>query len=131
MEAHAEYVGLNDDGGYQSFVNAVTVGFARGGLHQWTWAGGIEIQEAEQFQRLVLHQGSLVQQGGRWCRSTAGGVEEIQPAAGAGYSLEELFLEEVNGSESGWCDDVQRAFEAMQIGLAAEKSVQEDRRVSL
>ncbi len=131
VEAHAEYVGLNDDGGYQRFVNAVTVGFVQGGLHQWTWAGGIEIHEAEQFQRLVLHQGSLVQRDGRWCRSTSGGIEEIQPAAGAGRSLEALFLEEVRGGETGWRADLQRAFEAMQIGLAAERSVQEDQRISL
>jgi predicted dehydrogenase len=131
VEAHARYVGMNHDGGYQRFVNAVTVGFARGGLHQWTWAGGIEIQEAEQVQRLVLSKGSLVHQDGRWCRSTSGGLEEIQPAAREGPSLEELFLEEVRGEKNGWRTDLQRAFEAVQIGLAAEKSVQEDRQVVL
>ena len=131
VEAHAEYLGLKDDGGYERFVNTVTVGFARGGLHQWTWAGGIEIQEAEQFQRLVLHRGTLLQQEGRWCRSTRGKVEEIEPIAGDGPSLEELFLEDLRGGETCWREDLQRAFEAMHIGLAAEQSVQEDRRIVL
>ena len=131
VESHAEYVGLNEDGAYQCFVNTVTVGFVRGGLHQWTWAGGIEIKEAEQFQRLVLGGGTLLQQNGRWCRSTSGGLEEIQPGVGDARTLETLFLEEVRGEETGWREDVQRAFDAMQIGLAAERSVQEDRRITL
>ena len=131
VESHAEYVELNKESGYQRFVNTVTVGFVRGGLHQWTWAGGIEIQEAEQLQRLVLGGGTLLLQNGRWCRSTSGGLEEIQPGSGDGRSLEALFLDEVRGGETGWREDVQRAFEAMQIGLAAEKSVQEDRRITL
>ena len=82
-------------------------------------------------QRLVLQRGSLVRQDGHWCRSTAAAVEEIQPADGAEISLEELFLQEIKGRESGWRDDLQRAFEAMKIGLAAERSVREERRIFL
>lgn len=131
VEAHARYVDLREDGGYQRFANVVTVGFVEGGLHQWTWAGGIEIHVAEQVQRLVLQRGSLVRQDGHWCRSTAAAVEVIQPAEGAEISLEEMFLQDIKGRESGWRDDLQRAFEAMKIGLAAERSVREERRISL
>ena len=131
VEAHARYVDLREDGGYQRFANVVTVGFVEGGLHQWTWAGGIEIDAAEQVQRLVLERGSLVRQDGHWCRSTAAAVEVIQPAEGAEISLEEMFLQDIKGRESGWRDDLQRAFEAMKIGLAAERSVREERRISL
>ena len=46
-------------------------------------------------------------------------------------SLEEMFLQDIKGRESGWRDDLQRAFEAMKIGLAAERSVREERRISL
>ena len=131
VEGHAEYVGLKDEGGYERFINMVTVGFVQGGLHQWTWAGGIEIQEAEQFQRLVLCKGTLLQQEGRWCRSTRGKVEAIEPIASDGPSLEELFLEDLRGGETHWREDLQRAFEAVRIGLAAEQSVNEDRRIVL
>ena len=49
VEGGSVYEGLDGNGHYQRFVNAVTAGFAGGGLAQWTWAGGIAVSEALSF----------------------------------------------------------------------------------
>ena len=133
VRAQAEYVDLNDETGYHRFVNQVTVGFKSGGSHQWTWAGGIEIAVAEQYQRLVFAGGSLVQQETGWFRSSASGVQPVTPPAASDLgSLEELFLADVAGGEgTGWRQDLQRSYEAAQIGWAAERSVAEGGRIEL
>ena len=57
VEGYAHYDGLNADGAYERFVNRAVVGFAGGGTAQWTWAGGIAISRAEQYEHLVLEGG--------------------------------------------------------------------------
>ncbi len=131
VEGHAEYVGLNQAGRYERFVNTATVGFAQGGSGHWTWAGGIAIQEAEEFQRLVLAGGTLIRRDGRWCRSTPEGLEELQVSREDGHSLEALFLEEIRGGQTLWREDMHQALEAIRISLAAEASAREGQRVFL
>lgn len=131
VEGGSVYEGLDQDGHYQRFANTVTAGFARGGMAQWTWAGGIAVSEAEEYQRLVLSRGTLIREGGGWCRSTFDGVEELPAARERGSSLEELFLDEVRGGETHWQEDAQRALDAIRISLAAEESAREGRRVLL
>ena len=54
VESGAEYVGLQESGGYDRFLNTLTVGFRHGGIGRWTWAGGIEIDGAEEYQRILI-----------------------------------------------------------------------------
>ncbi|MBI4530819.1 MAG: hypothetical protein HY709_04785, partial [Candidatus Latescibacteria bacterium] len=131
VEGGADYEGLTENGRYQRFVNTVTVGFKDGGLGQWTWAGGIEIREAEEYQRFVLTEGTLLRENGRWCRSTRQGIEEVHPLQEPTVSLEEVFLDEVRRGSTEWLPDAQTALEAIQVSLAAELSMKEHRRVSL
>ncbi len=107
----------------------MSLGFRQGGLGNWTWAGGIAIQAAEEFQRFLLVEGTLVRQGGRWCRSDSEGLEELEVPDETGPSLEKLFLDEVKGKETLWREDMGRALDAIRISLAAETSVREGRRV--
>ncbi len=130
VEGYTRYDGMNSVGTYERFVNRAVVGFAGGGTAQWTWAGGIAISRAEQYQRLVLEGGTLVHEDGGWRRSTAAGVDLV-PAAEEGRSLESLFLEEVLGKRDGWRADLDTALEAMRIGLGAEVAAAEGRRVRL
>ncbi len=141
VEGGAQYEGLDEQGRYERFTNTVNVGFVEGGLGQWTWAGGIEISEAEEYQRYVLTGGTLIRQQGRWMRSTSSGIEEIkeseQNASKSGVStedskdLEDLFLNEVIQKASSWEKDAEIALEAIRLSLAVEQSVKENRRVIL
>ena len=141
VQAAAEYVDLEEDGGYRRFVNTVTARLRSGGIHQWTWAGGVEIAAAEQYQRLVFGGGSLVHQEGGWCRSSGSGLEAVSvPAAMEQIGLEEQFLADVAAAEGGgteadedgdWHGDLQRSFQAAQIGWAAEESVRKGGRIEL
>ena len=130
VESGAEYVGLTDAGRYDRFVNAVTVGFERGGLGQWNWAGGIEIQSAEEFQRIVLTGGTLIKEGGKWRCSTASGAVEL-PVKSNQQTHQAQFLKEITTGATGWRRDAKRAVDAARIGLAAEISAAENRRVIL
>lgn len=147
VEGGAQYEGLNEQGRYERFTNTVNVGFVDGGLGQWTWAGGIEISEAEEYQRYVLTGGTLIrQQGlplseakGQWMKSTKSGIEEIKASEGPSKSLEDLFLDEViqfrvaefrkAEKASSWQKDAETALEAIRLSLAAEQSVRENRRI--
>ena len=131
VQAHSDYVGLDETSRYQRFLNTVTVEFARGGIGQWTWAGGIATEKAEEFQRLVLTDGTLIREGGTWHRSAPEGREALPVTGGNGRSLEETFLREIRGQESLWKDDLQTAFQALRISLAAERSANEHRRIDL
>ena len=53
------YENLRDNGTYDSFANAVTVGFETGGIGQWNWAGGVEIAHAEEHRRIVMTRGYI------------------------------------------------------------------------
>ena len=130
VEGYAHYDGLNADGAYECFVNRVVVGFAGGGTAQWTWAGGIAISRAEQYEHLVLEGGTLAYEAGGWCRSTADGEESLPPPGDDEHSLESLFLREVRGGD-GWRADLDVALEAIRIGLGAEVAAAEGRRVAL
>ena len=106
-------------------------GLARGGSAQWTWAGGIEIHQAEKFQRFVLTNGTLVRQDGRWLRSTAAGAEEIPIPQEDRPSLEATFLAEIAGEQTNWRKILQSALDALRISLAAEESMRQQRRIHL
>ncbi len=129
VEGHAEYPGLEKSGRYEQFINAVTVKFERGGSAHWTWAGGIAINKAEEYQRIIMSEGTLIKENGKWFKSLSENEVEIQFTRDDKLSLEELFLNEVRGVESLWRDDLQREYEAVTISLAAEISFQEKRRV--
>ncbi|MFQ6039785.1 MAG: Gfo/Idh/MocA family protein [Candidatus Poribacteria bacterium] len=131
VEGGTQYEGLNEEGIYDRFANTVNVGVVNGGLGQWTWAGGIEISEAEEYQRCVLTDGTLVRQGGNWIKSTSSGIEEIKPSNEPAKSLEDLFLDEVTQNKVSWQRDAETALEAIRLSLAAEQSAKENRRVSL
>ena len=130
VEGYAHYDGLNADGAYERFVNRVVVGFAGGGTAQWTWAGGIAINRAEQYEHLVLEEGTLAYEAGGWCRSTAAGAESLPPPGDDEHSLESLFIEDVRSGD-GWRADLDVALEAIRIGLGAEVAAAEGRRVAL
>ena len=131
VEGYAHYEGLDRQGTYERFVNRAAVGFAGGGSAQWTWAGGITIHQAEQYQRLVLEGGTLVHEDGGWLRSSAAGVVPLPTVGEDGPSLERLFLEEVRGVRDGWRTDLDTALEAVRIGLGAEQAATEGRRLIL
>ena len=129
VEGSADYVGLTPAGRYDRFANRVAVGFAAGGCAEWTWAGGIAVNEAEEYQRIVLAEGTLIRRDGMWLLSRPGGVEPLEVPADDTPSLEELFLDEVRGAASEWRSDVRKAMQAIAIGLGAEQAAREGRRV--
>jgi hypothetical protein len=131
VDCGAHYVGLSDDGGYDSFVNVMTVGFRGGGLAQWNWAGGVEIEDAEEQQRIVLAGGTLVRGERGWSVSTRAGEAPIPDAEGEEQTLESWFLEEIARGDGAWREDAICAIDAAEIGLAAEISANEGRRVAL
>lgn len=135
VEGYADYTGLKEDGRYNSFVNTMTVGFAGGGIGKWTWAGGISIEEAEEYQRIVLSGGTLVRDSGQWSRSTPGGVESIETTTESeeGDSMETMFLNEVvaNGSSSDWREAVATSLDALRISLGAEQAFAAGSRITL
>ena len=131
VEGGAQYEGLNEQGKYERFTNTVNVGFMDGGLGQWTWAGGVEINAPEEYQRYVLTGGTLIRQQGGWIKSTKSGIEEIKASERPSKSLEHLFLDEVIQKASSWQKDAETALEAIRLSLAAEQSVKENRRIFL
>ena len=131
VQAHAEYAGLEPgSGGYQSFVNTLTAGFRSGGTAVWTWAGGVEVAQAEQRRQLLLAGGSLAEAEEGWTLSSRAGSRTVRPPA-AGTSLESLFAAEVAGEGAAWQADLQLALEAVRVSLQGEISAREGRRVTL
>ena len=108
-----------------------SAGFAGGGTAEWTWAGGISIGKAEQFQRIVMENGTMIHEGGGWRLSAADGKEEQLSSPEPETSLESLFLEEVRGSRNGWRGDLDTALDAVRIGLGAEEAANRGGRVHL
>ncbi len=130
VEGYADYIGLGDDGRYERFVNTVTVGFVGGGQAHWTWAGGVPIVEAEQYQRLVLGEGTLMNEAGTgWMRSTSDGVEAVEAEEQASASMEEMFLQEVLGEQELWREDLERSLDSSRISAGAERAAAEGGRV--
>ena len=71
VKRNAVYDGLREGGQYDRFVNTLTVEFKRGGVGQWTWAGGIAINAAEEHERYVLTEGTISDAGDGWhCTNT-------------------------------------------------------------
>ena len=130
VEGYAHYEGMDSAGTYERFVNRVVVGFSGGGTAEWTWAGGVSIGRAEQYQRMVLEGGTLVHDDG-WRLSSGEGKEVPLPSAGREASLESLFLDEVRGRTNGWRSDLGTALESIRIGLGAETAATQGRRVHL
>lgn len=131
VEGYAHYDGMDSAGTYERFVNRVAVGFTGGGTAEWTWAGGISIGNAEQVQRIVLEEGTLVHKDGGWRLSSADGKVASLPPAERETSLEDLFLEEVRGRRDDWRSDLDTALEAVRIGLGAEQAANRGSRVVL
>ena len=131
VEGGAKYTGLRDDGGYDAFANTLTVGFSGGGIGQWIWAGGVEIEDAEESQRIVLEGGTLCRDAGGWRISTREATEDATFDAGAEQTLEQRFLQDIRDGDEAWRADTLTAVEAARIGIAAEQSVAENRRIML
>lgn len=131
VEGYAHYDRMDNAGTYERFVNRVAVGFTDGGTAEWTWAGGIPIGHAEQYQRFVLEEGTLAHNDGGWRLSSADVKEQSLPPAEQGTSLESLFLEEVRGRRDDWRSDLDTALEAVRIGLGAEEAANRGGRVIL
>ena len=129
VEGAAHYEGLTEEGRYDRFVNTVTVGFERGGIGQWNWAGGIAIEEAEETRRIILTGGTLIQEGA-WRCSTPDGDVPMPEIAPISDSLQTQFLKDIQGDDS-WRSVAQTAINAVRVGLAAERSANENRRTVL
>jgi biliverdin reductase len=132
VNASCQYTGLEENGGYQRFANSVAAGFVRGGLAQWNWAGGIEVNEAEEYQRIVLERGTIVRSEGGWLRSNRENSDPIPLSSKAGApSLHASFVADIRGGGRDWTVALGRAFDAVQLSLAAEQSMREGRRIKL
>lgn len=131
VESGACYDGLQENGGYLRFADTLTVGFRGGGLGQWTWAGGVEIREAEEVQRILLTGGALVRKGGTWTLSTGSGEEALPMPDGGSQTLEAQFMDDIRTGAGTWRQDAQLAIAAARIGIAAEQSAGENRRILL
>ena len=128
VEASCRYEGLDPaTGRYRRFQNTVTAGLG-GGTATWVWSGGVEIDEAEQFERLVMSGGTLVRAGGSWSVATRTGRKALAPEEGPAESLEQLFLRDVRGEETGWRRDLATAAAAARLGLRAERAMEERER---
>lgn len=128
VEASCRYEGLEPaTGRYRRFQNTVTAGLG-GGTATWVWSGGVEIDEAEQFERLVMSGGTLVRAGGAWSVATPSGRKALAADEGSAESLEQLFLRDVRGEETGWQTDLATAADAARLGLRAERAMEERER---
>ena len=106
--------------------------FKNGGVGNWVWAGGVEIQDSEQYARYVLTGGTISDSGGRWHGSTGAGVEEIPPVDAPSISLQERWIQEIQTQDASAADrDAATALEAIRVSLSAEQSMQEKRRIVL
>ncbi|MDE0318054.1 MAG: Gfo/Idh/MocA family oxidoreductase [Candidatus Poribacteria bacterium] len=132
-EGAACYEGLTETGQYNRFVNTVTVGFKSGGIGQWTWAGGIAINTAEQHGRYVLTEGTLSDDGNGWQYSTPNGVTELTIPKTSQPTLQELWLSEIQNTtqHAPYSADAEVALSAIRISLASAQSIHENRRIEL
>ena len=132
VEGTAIYEGLDNEGRYDCFVNTVTVGFSRGGVGQWTWAGGVETASSEQHCRYVLNGGTVSNDGDGWRCASSSGIEEIRPLEMSDVSIQERWTREIlDGNSKAAMADTAIAFEAIRISLAAEQSMREQKRIDL
>ena len=116
------YEGLRENGQYDRFVNTLTVEFKRGGVGQWTWAGGIAINAAEEHERYVLTEGTISDAGGEWHCTTPAGVTPLAIPDSQQPTLQELWLSEIRdaANQPPNLEDAVVALEAVRISLASE-----------
>ncbi|MDE0556041.1 MAG: Gfo/Idh/MocA family oxidoreductase [Candidatus Poribacteria bacterium] len=95
VKKSAAYEGLRENGQYDRFVNTLTVEFKRGGIGQWTWAGGIAINAAEEHERYVLTEGTISDAGGEWHCTTPAGVTPLSIPDSPQPTLQELWFSEI------------------------------------
>jgi len=133
VSSEARYVGLEANGGYRQFANALTVRFANGALGEWRWAGGVAVSEPEESQRAVFEAGSLRRGPGGWtAHPPLPEAEErrlnVEEDADLEEALSRRFLERVRAPEAAdWRGEARRALEATGMGLAAEIAQKEGR----
>ena len=121
VKKNAVYEGLRENGQYDGFVNTLTVEFRRGGIGQWTWAGGIAINAAEEHERYVLTEGTISDAGGEWHCTTPSGVTPLSIPDSPQQTLQELWFSEIrDAADQPPClDDAAVALEAVRISLAS------------
>ena len=119
VKKNAVYEGLKENGQYDRFVNTLTVEFKRGGIGQWTWAGGIAINAAEEHERYVLTEGTISDAGGEWHCTTPSGVTPIIIPDSPQPTLQELWLSEIRDAadQPPNLEDAAVALEAIRISL--------------
>ena len=122
VKKSAVYKGLRENGQYDRFVNTLTVEFKRGGIGQWTWAGGIAINAAEEHERYVLTEGTISDAGDGWHCTTPAGVTPLVIPDSPQLMLQELWLSEIRdaANQPPCLEDAAVALEAIRISLASE-----------
>ncbi len=120
VKKSAVYEGLKENGQYDRFVNTLTVEFKRGGIGQWTWAGGIAINAAEEHERYVLTGGTISDAGDGWHCTTPAGVTPLIIPDSPQPTLQELWLSEIRDAvdQLPCLVDAAVALEAIRISLA-------------
>ena len=120
VRKNSVYEGLKENGQYDRFVNTLTVEFKRGGIGQWTWAGGIAINAAEEHERYVLREGTISDAGGEWHCTTPAGVTPLIISDSPQPTLQELWLSEIRDAADHLpnLEDARVALEAIRISLA-------------
>ena len=121
VKKSAAYEGLKENGQYDRFVNTLTVEFKRGGIGQWTWAGGIAINAAEEHERYVLTEGTISDAGGEWHCTTPSSVTPLSISDSPQPTLQELWFSEIRDTTNGPpnLEDAAVALEAIRISLAS------------
>ncbi len=122
VKKSAVYEGLKENGQYDGFVNTLIVEFKRGGIGQWTWAGGIAINAAEEHERYVLTDGTMSDAGGEWHCTTPSGVTPLSIPDSPQQTLQELWFSEIRDAadQPPNLEDATVALEAIRISLASE-----------
>ena len=125
VESSAIYEELTERGQYQRFVNTLTVEFKRGGIGQWTWAGGIAINAAVQNESYVLSEGTLSYQSNNWDCTTPAGITPLPVSDSPQPTLQQLWLSEIeNTAQQPPClIDAEVALESIRISLAGARAV--------
>jgi len=123
VKRNAVYEGLKENGQYDGFVNTLTVEFKRGGIGQWTWAGGIAINAAEEHERYVLTEGTISDAGGEWHCTTPAGVAPLSIPDSPQQTLQALWLSEIRDAadQPPNLEDAAVALEAIRISLGFEE----------
>jgi len=121
VKKNAVYEGLRENGQYDRFVNTLTVEFERGGIGQWTWAGGIAINAAEEHERYVLTEGTISDAGGEWHCTTPAGVTPLSIPDSPQPTLQELWIAEIRDAihQPPCFADASVALAAVRISLAS------------